>query len=165
MRVQPVMKKLSVLLLLCLITSSVILAADLRDSVFNAPRVNLRVVHEHGPFDIARSTQFFNSQCLTTVDCLNFPLATPVKSRTRIGPRPDKRSVDEKIADAFMTMTAYPGGQLLYNTVRAGLELLVFSDDLTTIRYSSNLKIGSNIRDFGKGKKRGGLKTGIFYNF
>ena len=159
MKTQRVPPKLICLLCLFLLCNAHVFARGQRDSVWITGAKNIRVVHEQGAFDIAQSSRFFGRRCLITLDCLSFPLGGSPIARS-LSPKPDRRALDERIADTFMMVTAYPGGKLLYNTVCAGLELLLYSEQITSIKYD-NLKIGSS---FG-GTGRGFLKTGVFYNF
>jgi len=147
------------LLLLPYLASSLLFARDDKDLIWIGEKSNFRVVHEHAAFDILQSTEFFNSKCLTTIDCLNFPLAGSGATHS-LAPKPDRRNLEERIADTFLMMTSYPGGRFLYNTVLAGLDLMSYSQEMTSFTYQ-NFKFGSR---FG-GAGRGFLKTGIFYDF
>ena len=142
-----------------MLCSSFVFARDNLDSVWITGKKSIRVVHEQGVFDIVQSTRFFDRRCLTTFDFLSFPLAGSPFTRS-LSPEPDRRSVDEKIADTFMMITAYPGGELLYNTVCNGLDLLLYSEEVASIRYE-NLTIGGSYDRTG----RRILNTGFFYRF
>ncbi|MBW7995389.1 MAG: hypothetical protein FVQ81_02220 [Candidatus Glassbacteria bacterium] len=153
------MPKLICVLLMYVLGSATVMARQKLDSVWVGENLSFRVVHEHAAFDIIQSTRFFNRKCITTLDCVDYPLGGSLLVPS-LAPKADKRNLEERIADSFETMTAYPGGLLLYNTICAGLDLMVYSRDLTSIQYD-NLKIGSR---FG-GAGRGFLKTGVFYDF
>jgi hypothetical protein len=159
MRTHRVLPKLICLFCVCLLCSSSVFARDIQDSIWISGKKTIRVVHEQDVFDIVQSTRFFDNRCLTTLDCLSFPLGGSPLARS-LSPKPDRRSIDEKVADTFMMMTAYPGGELLYNTVCAGLDLLLYSEEVASIRYE-NLTIGGSYDRTG----RRFLNTGFFYNF
>ena len=156
---QRALPKLPCLICVCLLVNAYAFARDHRDSVWISGTKPFHVVHEQGAFGVVRSMRFFNSSCLTTLDCLSFPLGGPLITRS-LAPEPDRRSLDEKIADTFMMITAYPGGELLYNTVCAGIDFLLYSESLASIRYD-NLTIGGNYDRTGHRV----LSTGIFYRF
>ncbi len=159
MRAHRALPKLICLLCVCQLFVASVFARNLQDSVWISGKECIRIVHEQGAFGVMRSTRFFDRGNLTTLDCLSFPLGGSPIIRS-LAPEPDRRSLDEKIADTFMIVTAYPGGELLYNTVCAGLDFLLYSEDLASIRYD-NLTIGGSYDRTG----RKILKTGIFYNF
>lgn len=159
MRPDGILTKLMCLIGVSMLCSGVVVARDQGDTVRIAETKSFRVVHGHAEFDIVQSFQFFNRRSLTTLDYLDFPLggSAPFLS---LAPRPDRRGKEEKIADTFVQMVNYPGGTWLYNTVCAGLDLMTYYEDITSIKYE-NLKIGGG---FG-GAGRGFLQTGVFYNF
>lgn len=159
MRHRQITPGLICLLLLPCLASSPLFARDDKDSIWIGEKKDFRVVHEHAAFDILQSTEFFNSKCLTTIDCLIFPLAGSGIANS-LAPKPDRRDLEERIADTFLLMTSYPGGTFVYNTVLAGLDLMSYSQEKTSFTYQ-NFKFGSR---FG-GAGRGFLKTGIFYDF
>ncbi len=159
MRTHRALPKLICLFCVCLLCSASVFAREIQDSVLISGKSSIRVVHEQSPFDIVQSTRFFERGCLTTLDCLSFPLGGSPLARS-LSPEPDRRSMDERIADTFMMMTAYPGGTLLYNTVCAGLDLLLYSEEVASIRYE-NLTIGGSYDRTG----RRVLNTGFFYSF
>jgi hypothetical protein len=156
---RQIMPALICLLLLPALAANLLLAKGDKDSVWIGERKDFRVVHEDAAFDILQSTQFFNGKCLTAIDCINFPLAGSQVNKS-IAPDPDRRNLEEKIADTFKLVTAYPGGNFLYNTMLAGLDLMSYSQKKTSFSYR-DFKFGPQ---FG-GAGRGFLKTGIFYNF
>ncbi len=159
MRAHRALSKPICLLCVCQLFVASVFARGLQDSVWISGKECIRIVHEQGAFGVMQSTSFFDRGNLTTLDCLSFPLGGAPIIRS-LAPEPDRRSLDEKIADTFMIVTAYPGGELLYNTVCAGLDLLLYSEDLASIRYD-NLTIGGSYDRTGHKI----LKTGIFYNF
>ena len=136
-----------------------LLAKGNNDSVWMTSREKIRIVHENAPFDIIKSTMFFNSTCLTSIECLSFPLINPDPTIS-LTPTPDHRNMEQKVADTFAAFTAYPGGTLVYKTLLAGLDLMDYSRRKTSFTYQ-NFKFGSN---FG-GAGRGFLKTGFNYDF
>jgi hypothetical protein len=122
---------------------------------FNA----FRLVHEQPVFDVAMSTRFFNRNCLTSMETLSFTLGAN-QWYPRLVETSETRSLQQKVTDTFLMVTGYPGGKLVYHTVCAGVDLMNYSCELTSIQYE-NLLIGSR---FG-GAGRGFLKTGLFYDF
>lgn len=153
-------RTLTICVMLMLIVTSAGLAYDRVDDSIRVDRPgNFRLVHEQPVFDVAMSTEFFNRHCLTSLEALSFTLGAH-RWYPRLVKITKSRNLQEKVSDTFLMVSGYPGGKLLYDTICAGIDLMDYSRDLTSIQYD-NLVIGSRIG----GKGRGFFTTGLFYDF
>jgi len=147
------------LILMSVFAASFLFAKDRNNSVRLSDKENMGIVLEQSLFDILQSNLFFNSKCLTTINCLSFPLAG-TGIILSMAPKPDLRNLEEKIADGFLAMTAYPGGTFLYNMALNGRDLVSYSRQKTSFEYQG-FNFVSSIG--GSGKRF--LKTGVYYYF
>jgi hypothetical protein len=108
-------------------------------------------------FDILVSQSFFESSPFNLKKPFTF---NPLQDASfALFPHTEIRGMEEKMADRFLVISKYPGGEILYDALCVGLEFVTFSKDITTYG-NSYFRTGY---DFGGTRHE--LRTGFFYSF